>query len=89
MLKVIPILSEPLRFRVRSESNSRRTYLVELGARITTCDCLNYQMRIAPLLKNDYQTKEPRLCKHGAAALAYFAMQMIRRIEFEQSRRKK
>jgi len=89
MLKVLPILSEPLRFRVQSEANPRRYYLVELGSRVTSCDCMHYQTRIGPLLKNDYQTKEPRLCKHGVAALATFAMQMVGRIEREYASRRK
>lgn len=89
MLKVMPILCEPLRFRVQSEANPRRFYLVELGSRVTTCDCMNYQTRIAPLLRHDYQKTEARLCKHGVAALAFFASQMLIKIEREYESNRK
>jgi len=85
VLKVTPILGEVLRFRVQSESNPRRFYLVELDAHHNNgqCDCRDFQTRHGPMLKHDYQTKLRRRCKHCKAALLYFAERMLERIAAE------
>lgn len=84
-MRVAPIIGEPLRFRVQSETNPRKWYLVELGSRQTQCDCVHYLMRIAPTIYNSRQRVDP--CKHGQAALLYFAMQMLERIESHETTR--
>jgi len=59
---VEPIPGEYLRFRVRSRTNPRTTYLVDLeecgfnGA----CDCPNFQMVHLPKLKADRRDGGPR-----------------------------
>ena len=80
-MKVFPVLNELLRYRVQSEKNPRKYYLVELDAdlRKAICDCPHWQIRVSKLNEDDFQ-KEPRLCKHQEAALRCFAVQMLQRI---------
>lgn len=85
-LKVHPVLGEPTRFRVQSESKQRTWYLVELSGdpRQSRCDCQNWIMRVQ---KQNRTTKGPVLqCKHQLAALQRFAFDMLRRIEQHQAK---
>ena len=88
MMKVIPILGEPLRFRVQSEANPRKFYLVELEANHLAgqCDCHHWRIRIGPLIQHDFQTKVKRFCKHILAARSYFCERMLERIAAETKR---
>lgn len=85
MMKVVPILGEPLRFRVQSEANPRQFYLVELEANRLAgqCECHHWRMRIGPLIHHDYQTRIKRRCKHLNAAFIYFGERMLERISAE------
>lgn len=90
MMKVVPILGEPLRFHVQSESNPRKWYLVELDANKNAgqCNCAQWLMRIGPLLQDDYQHKIKRRCKHLQAAFIYFAESILERISREEAQRR-
>lgn len=73
-MKVYPILGEPLRFRVQSESQPRQFYLVELDALNNNgaCDCKSFLYRHAPLIKNPYDKTVRQRCKHILAAREFF-----------------
>lgn len=68
-----------MRFRVQSEADARRYYLVELDANRNAgeCDCPQWKIRIGPLIENDYQRKLRRRCKHIIAAREYFLDQWL------------
>ena len=90
MMKVTPVLGEPLRFHVQSESNTRKFYLVELDANRNAgqCNCAQWLMRIGPLITDDYQNKIKRRCKHLQAAFIFFAESILERISREQAERR-
>lgn len=78
-MRVTPIPGEPLRYRVASETNPEKKYLVELDANHNAgqCECTDWRMRIGPLQQDDYQRKIRRRCKHLRAAMEFFSESIL------------
>lgn len=81
---VDPILGEPMRFMVQSESDPRAKYLVDLEEFGFNgwCGCQNFEMRLAPKLKELRASEKPAKvrCKHIMRALIYQAERMNREL---------
>lgn len=90
-MKVYPIVGEPLRFRVQSESNPRRFYLVELDWFNNNggCDCRDFLYRHAPLLKNPYDKTIRQRCKHILAAREFFLEGWLELLAIEMKQKEK
>lgn len=90
-MRVHPIQCEPLRYRVESESNPAKKYLVELDANHNAgqCECVDWRMRIGPLQQDDYQRKIRRRCKHLRAAFEHFAESILDLVSEQVKARRK
>ena len=90
-MRVEQVIGEPLRFRVQSESNPRRWYLVDLEFFDNNgcCDCPEFQYRQQPLLLDDYQSTVKRRCKHVIAAREYFLDCWLKMLSAERKRIRK
>lgn len=97
--EVKPIVGEPLRFLVRSASDPKQWYLIDLQDDMDgqatfngTCTCEQFQFRVAPKLKADKAAGRKgirRRCKHLTSCLIYFGETMARAVAKENEKRRR
>lgn len=89
---VKPIVGEPMRFMVRSWSDSKQWYLVDLeeAGGHGRCSCHNFEMRCWPRWKQDRSEGKPKVarrCKHIIRAMIWQAERVNRQIAIETNKR--
>lgn len=89
---VEPIPGEPLRFFVKSRTNPKQKYLVDLEECGFSggCGCQNFQFTHLPKLKEDRREDRPRIkrrCWHIKRALYFFAETQTRIIAAHMNRK--